>query len=350
MDDFTGVPMRQFTVFYAWQSDTPLRFNRHLIRFALETAAKRISTDLALQIAVRIDADTEGVLGQPPVTETILNKIADCDVFAPDFTFVATAENGKRVPNPNVMIEYGYALRAKGYSAMLPVMNAAFGAPENLPFDMGHLRHPIKFHLQPIATTAERRTVRKSLSEEFERILRMMIESRAIDERRAGAALSYFVPELARIVAQQIQILERIVPNFVSTSTGQLPVPGVDWRAFKPSQPTLYPSAAEFRHLAAADATLLVEFYDSLHGITETINSWIGNQSVTDVNSWNVLIQMVQNSLLVGQKAVQRFCPERQYSPIMPSAGTLLQRSERAISGVRQALSAHSSRQKTATL
>lgn len=106
--------MREFIVFYAWQSDTLQRHNRFLIRMALEEAAKRISNDAAIRTKVRIDSDTEGVLGQPPVTDTILGKIETCDVFAPDFTFVATIEGGKLVPNPNVMLEYGYALRARG--------------------------------------------------------------------------------------------------------------------------------------------------------------------------------------------------------------------------------------------
>jgi len=63
--------MRTITIFYAWQSDTPQRFNRHLIRIALEAAADRINQDTALEVEVCIDADTEGVPGQPPITETI---------------------------------------------------------------------------------------------------------------------------------------------------------------------------------------------------------------------------------------------------------------------------------------
>jgi hypothetical protein len=167
--------MRDFIVFYAWQSDTLQRDNRFLIRLALGAAAKRISDDVALGVRVRIDSDTEGVLGQPPVTDTILGKIETCDVFAPDFTFVATTEGGKLVPNPNVMLEYGYALRARGYPIMMPMMNTAHGPPEKLPFDMGHLRHPMQYRLEPTAKKAERRAVWKDLSDKFENVLRLMI-------------------------------------------------------------------------------------------------------------------------------------------------------------------------------
>ena len=168
--------MRDFIVFYAWQSDTVQRHNRFLIRMALEEAARRISADVVIGTRVRIDLDTEGVLGQPPITDTILGKIQTCDVFVPDFTFVATTEGGKLVPNPERdarVLATRYA--REGILSLMPVMNTAYGPPEKLPFDMGHLRHPIQYRLEPTAKNAERRTLRKDLSDKFEDVLRLMI-------------------------------------------------------------------------------------------------------------------------------------------------------------------------------
>jgi hypothetical protein len=170
--------MRKITVFYAWQSDTPQRFNRHLIRMALEIAASRMNDGMKGEVEVRIDADTEGVPGQPPITDTILQKIAACDIFVPDLTFVAQTDGGKRVPNPNVMTEYGYALRAKPYTAMMSVMNTAYGPPEELPFDIGHIRHPIQYYVLGTAKNAERRAVRKTLADKLEAALRLMVAAR----------------------------------------------------------------------------------------------------------------------------------------------------------------------------
>jgi hypothetical protein len=73
------------------------------------------------------------------------------------------------------MLEYGYALRARSHSVMIPVMNVAYGPADKLPFDMGHLRHPLQYQLPATAKNAERRAVRKALTEEFETILRLMI-------------------------------------------------------------------------------------------------------------------------------------------------------------------------------
>ena len=167
---------RKIIVFYAWQSDRPTTINRNFIRKALDEAAKRITGDASVGVDVLIDADTEGVVGTPPVTETILGKIAASDVFVPDLTFVAETDAGKLIPNPNVMIECGYALHALTFKAMMPVMNTHFGPPELLPFDMGHVRHPTQYEAPPEISDAERRERRGKLSQTLEAILRLMIQ------------------------------------------------------------------------------------------------------------------------------------------------------------------------------
>jgi hypothetical protein len=167
---------RIVTVFYAWQSDRNQRENRHLIRQALNTAAQKINSDSSLGIEIKIDADTEGVVGTPAVTETILNKIRASDIFVPDLTFVAKTVSGKLIPNPNVMAEYGYALRSLTYEAMMPVMNTHYGAPTELPFDLGHVRHPTQYHLSPSSPDGVRRTVRSALTDKLEGILRLMAQ------------------------------------------------------------------------------------------------------------------------------------------------------------------------------
>ncbi|MBY5551108.1 hypothetical protein HFO61_30655 [Rhizobium leguminosarum] len=168
---------RKITVFYAWQSDRDSRGNQHFIRIALDDAASRISEDSALGVEVKIDADTEGVVGTPPVTETILNKIRSADIFVPDLTFVAETDGKKLVPNPNVMVEYGYALRSLTFEAMMPVMNTYYGDPEKLPFDLGHVRHPTQYNLEPNSLDGVRRAARAKLSERLEGILRLMVQN-----------------------------------------------------------------------------------------------------------------------------------------------------------------------------
>lgn len=165
------------TVFYAWQSDRDQKANRHFIRRALDDAASRINRGNALGVEIKIDADTEGVAGTPPVTETILKKIRSSDIFAPDLTFVAGTDAGKRTPNPNVMVEYGYALHSLTFEAMMPVMNTHYGTPAELPFDLGFVRHPTQYCLPPRSSDAERRAARTALSAKLEGILNLMVQN-----------------------------------------------------------------------------------------------------------------------------------------------------------------------------
>ncbi|MDR7232739.1 hypothetical protein J2X45_003849 [Caulobacter sp. BE264] len=155
--------MPPFTVFYAWQSDRSSALCRHFIAKALKAAAATVGERHGAEI--RIDSDTQGVPGTPPVSETILQKIDACDVFLADLTFVAETSGGKVSPNPNVLIEYGYALKAKGPRKVLLVMNTAFGAPEQLPFDLRHLRFPIRYDAADGISDGDRRRARAGLAE-----------------------------------------------------------------------------------------------------------------------------------------------------------------------------------------
>jgi hypothetical protein len=152
-----------------------------------------------------------------------------------------------------------------------------------------------------------------------------------------------FAPELTRIFTRQIAVLGRITPNFISASTKQ-PLPGDTWASLKPWRPVLYPDSPKFRELPSADAQLLVEFYDSLQGISDVIDSYIDKWQTTDVNAWNGLMHQVQNSLNIGERAIRRFCPDGPFYPGTPAAGTFLTHAERAIAGAQAALKAHLAR------
>lgn len=165
---------RKITIFYAWQSDRPSNINRYFIRYALNIAAQRINDDSSSDIEVAIDSDTEGCVGTPPVTETILKKIRNADIFSADLTFVARTDDGKQIPNPNVLIEHGYALKALTFEAMMPIMNTFFGEAKELPFDLSHVRHPIKYCAPPEIPDGDRRKLREKLSAELEVIIRAM--------------------------------------------------------------------------------------------------------------------------------------------------------------------------------
>lgn len=139
------------TIFYSWQSDSPNSTNRGFIEKALQTAIKELgAADEELYEArreVELDKDTKGVSGSPPIAETIFKKIEDCSVFVADMTFVGSTPDGRPIPNPNVLIEYGWALAKAGHNRIITVMNCAFGEPDeaSLPFDLRHHAWPIRY-------------------------------------------------------------------------------------------------------------------------------------------------------------------------------------------------------------
>ena len=105
-----------------------------------------------------------------------------------------------------------------------------------------------------------------------------------------GVAKSYFAPELARIARNQVWVISRLVPNFSAASIGRA-MPQIEgWESFRPYRPALYPTAPQFRDLAQDDASALIDFYDSLLGISETIEQWISTNASQGVNEWNVLM------------------------------------------------------------
>ncbi|WP_157739224.1 hypothetical protein [Herbaspirillum sp. meg3] len=82
-----------------------------------------------------MDRDTANLLGSPDIANSILAKIAMADVFVADVSIVLSSPT-RHMPNPNVLVEIGYAVAELGWNNVLLVQNVAFGGPEVLPFDL----------------------------------------------------------------------------------------------------------------------------------------------------------------------------------------------------------------------
>lgn len=154
------------TVFFSWQSDLPNNIGRNFIHSSLVAALKVVNDKGVVEDSVRpsleVDHDTKDVPGSPELVNTIFSKIDECSVFVPDLTFVsATADDVRRVSNPNVLIELGWAAKSVGFERFLPIQNVAFGRPEDhLPFDLRHRRFPLTYEL-PVDAPPEKRSSEK---------------------------------------------------------------------------------------------------------------------------------------------------------------------------------------------
>src|SRR5688500_11033276 len=106
-----------FTIFYAWQNDTAPGFNRYLIRDSLVAATKSGRINALIEDSPRLDPDARNpnATAAAEGSTTVFDRIRNCAVFVADLTFVgatpATQAKGQRklLPNPNVLMELGFA-------------------------------------------------------------------------------------------------------------------------------------------------------------------------------------------------------------------------------------------------
>jgi hypothetical protein len=124
------------TIFFSWQSDIPPVRNK--LQKALRIVVKDLGNSLEEADRPELDSDTRGTYGSEQILATILSKIEACILFVADVTPIISTDK-KMIPNPNVMIELGYALRAKGPRTRLYVFCRDSQVEvdiEKMPFDI----------------------------------------------------------------------------------------------------------------------------------------------------------------------------------------------------------------------
>lgn len=182
-------------VFYSWQSDLPPRTNWSFIEDALKKAAKAIAKqDLGIEPV--IDRDTQDVTGSPDIAQTIFDKICTADVFVADVSVIngPPNEGGRPTPNPNVLVELGYAAAVLSWERVIPVNNLAFGRVEELPFDIRG-RRVIKYSLSLDASDEERSKAKQALSGLLTHRLREIhtqVQKKAAEAAQKNISVNWF--------------------------------------------------------------------------------------------------------------------------------------------------------------
>ena len=123
----------------------------HIVEYELNEDSQLVPKEYDIQNA------TSGELGSPSIEDTIFDRIAKCSLYICDISIalseknisfetkknVVTAqlsnkENGRKSPNPNVMLELGYAIHTLGWNKILMFFDCTEYKPEDLPFDISH--------------------------------------------------------------------------------------------------------------------------------------------------------------------------------------------------------------------
>lgn len=172
----------QRIVFYSWQSDLPSAGNRNLIQDSLDRAIRAIGRDQDAGIQAVLDRDTANLAGTPDIANSIFAKIAVSDVFVADVSIVNTGSN-RPSPNPNVLLELGYAIAELGWENTILVMNGAYGGPELLPFDLRG-RRIVVYHKADADNRGEARAL---LQGRLETALRSALTNDEVSNLPSGA-------------------------------------------------------------------------------------------------------------------------------------------------------------------
>ena len=126
------------TIFYSWQNDLDCKTHRYFIEKCLKKALADLEKDVAIYMSY--DRDTKGINGSPDITATIFDKIERCVLFVCDISIVNSNAESRKMPNPNVLVELGYAVSKLGWDKIICLFDGNTGNIEDLPFDLRQKR------------------------------------------------------------------------------------------------------------------------------------------------------------------------------------------------------------------
>lgn len=209
---------KEIKIFYSWQSDLPGNITRNFIAKSIESAVKELKDT----VCIEVDRDTKGEFGSPDITETIFSKIDECDIFIADVSIVNNynvidADGGEKIkrytPNPNVMLELGYASKVVGWENIICIINTDYGAIEDLPFDIKHRR------LTPYSlNNNENSKMRKKISDIISATVTNLIECgiRVKDNGFSNISVGSYDSQLKKITDRIVPWNPKISPAYLS--------------------------------------------------------------------------------------------------------------------------------------
>lgn len=137
---------KEFRVFFSWQSDLSSSQTRRFIEECIEEAQNNMPDTIDLIP----DEATREKFGSPDIMDSICEKIDECDLFIADVSivgrYISTKEKDeeepeeKLFPNPNVLLELGYASGTISWDRCICLANTKYGEIADFPFDLNHRR------------------------------------------------------------------------------------------------------------------------------------------------------------------------------------------------------------------
>lgn len=197
--------MANINIFYSWQSDLPGAETRNFIQSCIDAAVKTLKDT----VYVEANRDTRGNYGSPDITNVIFEKIQQCDIFVADVSIINSEhyelnENGEYVqiqklsPNPNVLLELGYAAGVIGWENIICIANEDYGNANCIEFVSKKLANGKRI-------------------QELRMLKRMLAYARGSSKLGLFAGLSEDMKEYGKIVSQNQK------ENIVNVMTNEFP-------------------------------------------------------------------------------------------------------------------------------
>jgi hypothetical protein len=189
-----------YKVFFAFQMDIEDKFGKGFIQSAIEIAITRFKAE---GTNVSLDFGFRKTPGTPLLIDEMLRKSNESDMVIVDLTYTSAKEflaaeivgedadstwisipkgDRKPSPNPNVLLETGYAWAKKGTYRTLVVMNEAYGSPSDLPVDLKGFRWGITYNLNE-SNNENRKAIRTELAKDFYDAIKAAIHSESDYQR-----------------------------------------------------------------------------------------------------------------------------------------------------------------------
>lgn len=134
-------------IFFSWQSDLDKAATTNFIRNAIKFSKKELESKNK-NIKFTLDEATRDLTGSPHIPNSIFNKILNSDIFICDITTINNDDKViRKTPNPNVLIELGFAAAILGWNRIIMLFNESFGDFNiETPFDLEKRRITLFSH------------------------------------------------------------------------------------------------------------------------------------------------------------------------------------------------------------
>ena len=196
-------------IFYSWQSDLPNKDNRSFIQGCIDKVKKKHKDS----IAIEADRDTKNRTGSPDIATTIFEKIDDCDLFIADISIINKPKcklfrgKSRPTPNPNVLLELGYAASTLGWDRVICVYNTDYSEMDALPFDLR--QHRITSYS---LDGNNREEVQKSVTDAFSATIKGLVD-------RGSAIRPKGTHSLHRLMGYE-RLNGKVVPKAIASEVG----------------------------------------------------------------------------------------------------------------------------------